>query len=81
MARAERRSPASRVPQRSIVPLDLAPVLRELIFDRVKTVTLTSATLATKAGQAASLLIDHVTKTRGGPHLYAQCGVWLPVGG
>ncbi len=29
------------------VPLDLAPLLRELIFDRVKTVTLTSATLAT----------------------------------
>lgn len=28
------------------VPLDLAPVLRELIFDRLKTVTLTSATLA-----------------------------------
>ncbi|MEZ4587027.1 MAG: helicase C-terminal domain-containing protein [Gemmatimonadales bacterium] len=28
------------------VPLDLAPVLRELIFDRTKTVLLTSATLA-----------------------------------
>ncbi|HKV75764.1 MAG TPA: helicase C-terminal domain-containing protein [Gemmatimonadales bacterium] len=28
------------------VPLDLAPILRELIFDRVKTVALTSATLA-----------------------------------
>ncbi|HTS89513.1 MAG TPA: helicase C-terminal domain-containing protein [Gemmatimonadales bacterium] len=28
------------------VPLDLAPILRESIFDRVKTVTLTSATLA-----------------------------------
>lgn len=28
------------------VPLDLAPVLRELIFDRVETVVLTSATLA-----------------------------------
>ncbi|HXI21747.1 MAG TPA: helicase C-terminal domain-containing protein, partial [Gemmatimonadales bacterium] len=28
------------------VPLDLAPLLRELIFDRVRTVTLTSATLA-----------------------------------
>jgi ATP-dependent DNA helicase DinG len=28
------------------VPLDLAPLLRELVFDRVKTVTLTSATLA-----------------------------------
>src|SRR5918995_1362784 len=28
------------------VPLDLAPVLRELLFDRVRTVVLTSATLA-----------------------------------
>ncbi len=28
------------------VPIDLAPVLRELLFDRVKTVALTSATLA-----------------------------------
>jgi ATP-dependent DNA helicase DinG len=28
------------------VPLDLAPILRELIFDRVETVVLTSATLA-----------------------------------
>jgi ATP-dependent DNA helicase DinG len=28
------------------VPLDLAPVLRELLFDRVKTVAMTSATLA-----------------------------------
>ncbi len=28
------------------VPLDLAPVLRELLFDRVRTVALTSATLA-----------------------------------
>lgn len=30
----------------SAVPLDLAPLLRELIFDRVETVALTSATLA-----------------------------------
>ena len=30
----------------SAVPLDLAPVLRELLFDRLKTVVLTSATLA-----------------------------------
>lgn len=29
------------------VPLDLAPILRESLFDRVETVTLTSATLAT----------------------------------
>jgi ATP-dependent DNA helicase DinG len=30
----------------SSVPLDLAPLLRELIFDRLQTVTMTSATLA-----------------------------------
>lgn len=30
----------------SAVPLDLAPVLRELVFDRLETVVLTSATLA-----------------------------------
>ena len=30
----------------SAVPLDLAPVLRELLFDRLETVVLTSATLA-----------------------------------
>ena len=30
----------------SAVPLDLAPVLRELLFDRLQTVVLTSATLA-----------------------------------
>ena len=32
--------------QLSAVPLDLAPVLRELVFDRLDTVVLTSATLA-----------------------------------
>lgn len=32
--------------QLSAVPLDLAPMLRELIFDRLETVALTSATLA-----------------------------------
>jgi ATP-dependent DNA helicase DinG len=32
--------------QLAAVPLDLAPVLRELLFDRLKTVALTSATLA-----------------------------------
>jgi ATP-dependent DNA helicase DinG len=31
----------------SVVPLDLAPILRELLFDRLDTVVLTSATLAT----------------------------------
>jgi ATP-dependent DNA helicase DinG len=30
----------------AVVPLDLAPILRELLFDRLKTVVLTSATLA-----------------------------------
>ena len=30
----------------SVVPLDLAPILRELLFDRLETVVLTSATLA-----------------------------------
>jgi ATP-dependent DNA helicase DinG len=30
----------------SVVPLDLAPILRELLFDRLDTVVLTSATLA-----------------------------------
>ena len=30
----------------SAVPLDLAPMLRELLFDRLDTVVLTSATLA-----------------------------------
>ncbi|MGH7582922.1 MAG: ATP-dependent DNA helicase [Gemmatimonadales bacterium] len=38
----------SRVPgvQLSAVPLDLAPLLRDLLFDRLETVALTSATLA-----------------------------------
>ena len=30
----------------SVVPLDLAPLLRQLLFDRLDTVVLTSATLA-----------------------------------
>ena len=30
----------------SVVPLDLAPILRQLLFDRLETVVLTSATLA-----------------------------------
>ena len=32
--------------QLSAVPLDLAPILRKLLFDRLDTVVLTSATLA-----------------------------------
>ncbi len=42
----ERSGPKGQQLLLAAVPLDLAPVLRELIFDRVKTVTLTSATLA-----------------------------------
>ena len=42
----ERTGPRGSQLLLAAVPLDLAPVLRELIFDRVKTVTLTSATLA-----------------------------------
>ncbi|HXG43177.1 MAG TPA: helicase C-terminal domain-containing protein [Gemmatimonadales bacterium] len=44
------------------VPLDLAPLLRELIFDRVKTVALTSATLA--AGGAFDFLESRVGLAR-----------------
>lgn len=42
----ERTGPRGTQLLLAAVPLDLAPVLRELIFDRVKTVTMTSATLA-----------------------------------
>jgi ATP-dependent DNA helicase DinG len=42
----ERTGPRGQQLALAAVPLDLAPILRELIFDRVKTVTLTSATLA-----------------------------------
>jgi ATP-dependent DNA helicase DinG len=41
----ERSSRGQNV-QLSVVPLDLAPLLRELLFDRLDTVVLTSATLA-----------------------------------
>ena len=40
------RSARSQNVQLSAVPLDLAPLLRELLFDRLDTVVLTSATLA-----------------------------------
>lgn len=43
----ERSGPKGQVLQLSAVPLDLAPILRELLFDRLTTVALTSATLAT----------------------------------
>ena len=42
----ERSRPRARASALSAVPLDLAPVLRELLFDRLDTVVLTSATLA-----------------------------------
>ncbi len=42
----ERRGPRGTHVALAAVPLDLAPVLRELVFDRVETVLLTSATLA-----------------------------------
>ncbi|MBA3319262.1 MAG: helicase [Gemmatimonadales bacterium] len=40
------RTPRGQNVQLSAVPLDLAPLLRELLFDRLDTVILTSATLA-----------------------------------
>src|SRR5690606_27230155 len=43
----ERTGPKGQALQLSAVPLDLAPLLRELLFDRLGTVALTSATLAT----------------------------------
>lgn len=42
----ERAGPRGQQVSLHAVPLDLAPVLRELIFDRTRTVVLTSATLA-----------------------------------
>ena len=42
----ERTGPRGQQLSLAAVPLDLAPILRELIFERVRTVTLTSATLA-----------------------------------
>lgn len=42
----ERTGPKGQTLQLAAVPLDLAPMLRNLLFDRLKTVALTSATLA-----------------------------------
>jgi ATP-dependent DNA helicase DinG len=42
----ERTGPKGQQIALAAVPLDLAPILRQAIFDRVKTVALTSATLA-----------------------------------
>jgi len=43
----ERTGPKGQAMQLAAVPLDLAPMLRHLLFDRTRTVALTSATLAT----------------------------------
>lgn len=43
----DRTGPQRRTLQLAAVPLELAPLLRELLFDRLETVALTSATLAT----------------------------------
>jgi ATP-dependent DNA helicase DinG len=43
----ERSGTNGQLLQLSAVPLDLAPILRDLLFDRLTTVALTSATLAT----------------------------------
>ncbi len=42
----QRTGPRGQQIAAAAVPLDLAPLLRELVFDRVRTVALTSATLA-----------------------------------
>jgi ATP-dependent DNA helicase DinG len=42
----ERSGPRGQQVALHAVPLDLAPILRDLVFDRVKTVVMTSATLA-----------------------------------
>jgi ATP-dependent DNA helicase DinG len=46
MVRWMERTTRGQSVQLSVVPLDLAPVLRELLFDRLDTVVLTRATLA-----------------------------------
>lgn len=54
----QRTGPRGQQLTLAAVPLDLAPLLRQLVFDRVKTVTLTSATLA--AGGEFSFLEGRV---------------------
>jgi ATP-dependent DNA helicase DinG len=54
----ERTGTKSQALQLSAVPLDLAPMLRELLFDRLETVALTSATLA--AGGEFSFLASRI---------------------
>jgi ATP-dependent DNA helicase DinG len=54
----ERTGAKGQTLQLSAVPLDLAPMLRELLFDRLDTVALTSATLA--AGGEFSFLASRI---------------------
>jgi ATP-dependent DNA helicase DinG len=54
----ERTGPRGTTIQLAAVPLDLAPMLRELLFDRLDTVALTSATLA--AGGDFSFLASRI---------------------
>ena len=54
----ERSGAKGQTLQLSAVPLDLAPLLRELLFDRLTTVALTSATLA--AGGEFSFLASRI---------------------
>ena len=54
----ERSGPKGNTLQLASVPLDLAPMLRELLFDKLTTVGLTSATLA--AGKDFSFLASRI---------------------
>lgn len=54
----ERTGPKGQALQLAAVPLDMAPLLRDLLFDRVRTVALTSATLA--AGGEFSFLASRI---------------------
>jgi ATP-dependent DNA helicase DinG len=54
----ERTGQKGQTLQLAAVPLDMAPLLRELLFDRVETVALTSATLA--AGGEFSFLASRI---------------------
>src|SRR5207302_3275059 len=63
MERRGRRTPNLTL---SAVPLDLAPVLKEALFDRVETVVLTSATLA--AGGEFTFLEERLGQHRSEEH-------------
>jgi ATP-dependent DNA helicase DinG len=66
----ERTGTKTQALQLSAVPLDLAPMLRELLFDRVATVALTSATLA--AGGEFSFLASRIGLAGEGSPLTTQ---------